>query len=41
MDVIWRHLNSKLPFLSEVAESVLVALYINVSEERVFSTIQK
>ena len=36
MDVIWDHLKAKFPYLSKIAESVLVVPHSNSIEERVF-----
>ena len=41
MDVIWGLLKPKLPHLSKIAESVLVVLHSNSSEERGFLIIWK
>ena len=41
MDVIWDHLKAKFPYLSKIAESVLVVPHSNSIEERVFLIIWK
>ena len=41
VDVIWGYFKPWLPHLGEIAETVLVILHSNASEERVFSIIRK
>ena len=41
MDIIWGHLEPKLPSLGAIALSVLVVPHSNAGEERVFSMIKK